>query len=104
MNHTPTQSCKEQSSKQSVPMPVPVYVCLCVVMCVCVLCFGRQEGCGNYLGYGKLSYKQVRTPSSINPATNSFDQFVVSIQFKSLPQASVFVSVCARVQCFSTVN
>lgn len=32
---------------------------------------------GWWVGFGKLSYKQVRTPRSINPAANCFDQFVV---------------------------
>lgn len=45
-----------------------------------------------WVGDGELYYKQVRTPSGINPATNCFDHFVVSIQFKSSPPSkSVYV-------------
>lgn len=43
--------------------------------------------------FEKLSYKQVKTPGSINPATNCFDQFVVSTQFKSLPLARACMCV-----------
>lgn len=57
--------------------------------CVCV--FGEKGG-----GVG---YKQVRTPSSINPATNCFDQFVVSIQFKSSPWARVCMCVILFINC-----
>lgn len=54
---------------------------------------------GWWVGFGKLSYKQVRTPRSINPAANCFDQFVVSIQFKSLPQARVCMCAILFIKC-----
>ena len=76
----------------------------CLYMCVCVCVWIWWEGVDGAATFRMLSYKQVRTPSSINPATNCFDQFVVSIQFKSSPQARVCVRACVHVCVILFIN